>query len=199
LVLGGGPLSFAATLPRVKPQGHVPGSRPWACAAADRTAPKRSSDEKAAMRTYLVVIDDSPESEIALRFAARRAVKTGGGVEILTLMAPPEFVQWGGVMATIEDEARQQAEALVMRAAGTLLTESGITPSITVRQGEGPKVVREMIAANPDIAALVLGAAPSGAPGPLVTHFTGADAGTLSVPVMIVPGSLDVAAIDRLS
>ena len=49
------------------------------------------------------------------------------------------------------------------------------------------------------IAALVLGAAASGPPGKLVTHFTGADAGTLSVPVMIVPGSLDVAAIDRLS
>jgi hypothetical protein len=151
------------------------------------------------MRTYLVVIDESTESEIALRFAARRAVKTGGNVEILALIAKPEFVQWGGVMATIEEEARQRAEALVVRAAGTLLTESGLKPSITVREGDGAKVVREMIAANPDIAALVLGAAPTGAPGPLVSHFSGADAGTFSVPVMIIPGSLDVAAIDRLS
>jgi hypothetical protein len=151
------------------------------------------------MRTYLVVIDESPEAEIALRFAARRAVKTGGTVEILALIPTPEFVQWGGVMATIEEEARQRAEALVARAAGTLLTESGITPSITLREGDGTKVVREMISANRDIAALVLGAAASGAPGPLVAHFAGADAGTLSVPVMIVPGSLDMAAIDRLS
>jgi hypothetical protein len=151
------------------------------------------------MRTYLVVIDESTESEIALRFAARRAVKTGGNVEILALIPKPDFVQWGGVMATIEEEARQRAEALVARAAGTLFTESGLNPSITVREGDGAKVVREMIAANPEIAALVLGAAPSGAPGPLVTHFTGADAGTFSVPVMIIPGSLDVAAIDRLS
>ena len=56
-----------------------------------------------------------------------------------------------------------------------------------------------MIAANPEIAALVLGAAASGAPGPLVSHFAGADAGALPVPVMIVPGSLDREAIDRLS
>ncbi|SUJ24583.1 Universal stress protein family [Sphingomonas paucimobilis] len=62
------------------------------------------------MRIYLVVIDDSPESRIALRFAARRAVKTGGGVEILTLLPPQEFIAFGGVQATIEDEARQQAE-----------------------------------------------------------------------------------------
>ncbi|OAN65629.1 universal stress protein [Sphingomonas sp. TDK1] len=151
------------------------------------------------MRTYLVVIDDSPEAEIALRFAARRATKTGGNVEILALIPPPEFVQWGGVMATIEEEARERAEALVMRAAGTLFAESGLTPSITVREGDGPKVVREMLAANPDVAALVLGAAPSGAPGKLVTHFTGADAGKLTVPVMIIPGSLDMDTIDRLS
>lgn len=151
------------------------------------------------MRTYLVVIDETPEAEIALRFAARRAVKTGGGVEILALIPQPEFVQWGGVMAAIEDEAHERAEALVARAAGTLFTESGLQPSITVRQGDGAKVVREMIGANADIAALVLGAAPSGPPGALVTHFTGADAGTFSVPVMIIPGSLDVEAIDRLS
>lgn len=30
------------------------------------------------MRTYLVVIDDSPEASLALRFAARRAARTGG-------------------------------------------------------------------------------------------------------------------------
>ena len=151
------------------------------------------------MRIYLVVIDDSPESKIALRFAARRAVKTGGGVEILTVLPPQEFIAFGGVQATIEDEARQQAEALLASAAGTILDESGLRPSITVREGDGPKVIREMIAANPDIAALVLGAAASGAPGQLVSHFAGTDAGALPVPVMIVPGPLTPEAIDRLS
>ena len=150
------------------------------------------------MRTYLVVIDETPEAECALRFAARRAVKTGGGVEILALVPRPDFVQWGGVMATIEEEARQRVEGLVAGAAGTLLAESGITPSITVRQGDGPKVVREMIEANPDIAALVLGAGTGGAPGPLVTHFA-ADPGALSVPLMLIPGSLSQEQIDRLS
>ena len=151
------------------------------------------------MRTYLVVVDDSPEAEIALRFAARRAVKTGGGVEILALIAPAEFVQWGGVQATIEEEARQHAAAIVADAAGTLLSESGVTPSIVVRQGDGPKIVREMIEGNPDVAALVLGAAASGPPGPLVSHFAGADAGALPVPVMIIPGSMTREAIDRVS
>jgi nucleotide-binding universal stress UspA family protein len=151
------------------------------------------------MRIYLVVIDDSPEAGIALRFAARRAVKTGGGVEILTVIPPQEFIAFGGVQATIEEEARLHAEGLVAGAAGTLLEESGLRPSITVREGEAPKIIREMIEANPDIAALVLGAAATGAPGELIAHFTGADAGALPVPVMIIPGSLTLEAIDRLS
>ncbi|WEK44868.1 MAG: universal stress protein [Candidatus Sphingomonas colombiensis] len=150
------------------------------------------------MRIYLTVIDDTPEAEIALRFAARRAVKTGGGVEILALVPKQEFIAFGGVQATIEEEARLHAEGLVAKAAGTLIEESGLRPSITVRQGDGRKIIREVIAANPDISALVLGAANNGTPGPLVAHFA-ADLSLLSVPLMIIPGNLDQAAIDRLS
>lgn len=151
------------------------------------------------MRIYLVVVDDSPESSIALRFAARRAVKTGGGVEILTILPPSEFMAFGGVQATIEEEARLHAEGLVAAAAGTIIAESGLRPSITVREGDAPTIVRGLIGGNPDIAALVLGAAASGAPGALVSHFAGADAGALTVPLMIVPGSLTREQIDRLS
>ena len=151
------------------------------------------------MRTYLVVIDDTPEAEVALRFAARRATKTGGAVEILSLIEPQEFIAFGGVQATIEAEARLHAEGLVTAAAGALLAESGLRPAITVRAGDGPRVIRELIEANHDIDALVLGAAATGAPGPLVAHFAGTDAGALPVPVMIVPGSLTAEQIDRLS
>ena len=39
--------------------------------------------------------------------------ETGGGVEILTLIPPQEFIAFGGVQATIEEEARLHAEGLV--------------------------------------------------------------------------------------
>lgn len=155
--------------------------------------------EDAPMRTYLVVIDETKEASVALRFAARRAAKTGGAVQIVALVPPPEFVQWGGVQATIEEEALQRAEALLAGAAGSLLEETGIRPSITVRSGEPVQVVRKMLADDDKIAALVLGAAATGAPGPLVSHFAGVDAGSLPCPVMIIPGSLSREAIDRLS
>ncbi|KFL46358.1 universal stress protein UspA [Sphingobium sp. ba1] len=151
------------------------------------------------VRAYLVVVDESPAAETALRFAARRAAKTGGTVRILALIPPAEFVQWGGVQATMEDEALQRAEALVTSAAGTLMDESGIRPSITVRQGEAVAVVRETLDEMDDVAALVLGAAASGPPGPLVSHFAGADAGRMPCPIMVIPGALDAESIDRLS
>ncbi len=151
------------------------------------------------MRTYLVVIDESPESALAMRFAARRAAKTGGAVHVLTVTEPHEFVPWGDVQATIEAEAQERAENLVRQAAGALVEESGIRPSITVVQGKGHEAVRELLANHPEIAALVLGAAASGAPGPLVQHFSGNDAGTLPCPVMIIPGSLSAEDVDRLS
>lgn len=153
----------------------------------------------AGVRTYLVVVDETPEAEIALRFAARRALKTGGAVEILAIIPRQEFVAWGGVQATIADELREHAEEVVRRALDMLGEEGGISPRIRVEQGDAIAVIREAISANPSIGALVLGAAASGAPGPLVSHFAGAESGALPCPVMIIPGSLTRDALDRLS
>ncbi|HEV2600011.1 universal stress protein [Sphingopyxis sp.] len=150
------------------------------------------------MRTYLVVIDDSPEAALALRFAARRAARTGGGVIILAIIPPQDFVAFGGVQATIEAEAREHAEELVATAADAVMQE-GVTPQNMIKSGKPAEVVREVIGASDEIAALVLATAASGAPGPLVAHFTGQDAGTLPCPVMLVPGGIDVARLDALS
>ncbi|WP_422343768.1 universal stress protein [Parasphingorhabdus sp.] len=151
------------------------------------------------MRTYLVVIDETEEASIALRFASRRAMKTNGALHILALVESEGFVAWGGVQATLEEEAKNRAEALVSSAAGTLFEETGIRPAITVREGKGPKDVRRLMDEIDGLAALVLGAASNGSPGPLVTHFAATEAGTLPCPVMVVPGSLSKEEIDRLS
>ncbi|WP_260582846.1 universal stress protein [Sphingopyxis sp. PET50] len=151
------------------------------------------------MRTYLVVIDDSPEASLALRFAARRAARTGGGVAVLAIIPPQDFVAFGGVQATIEAEAREHAEMLAAAAADTIAQECSVTPQILVKSGKPAEVVCDVIRDNDEIAALVLATAASGAPGPLVAHFTGQDAGTLPCPVMLVPGGIDIARLDALS
>ena len=150
-------------------------------------------------RTYLVVIDDSDEARVALRFAARRAAKTQGAIEVLAIVAPQDFVQWGGVQAAIEEEQKLRIEATVTSSVGEIVDAAGIEPTIVIRQGDPVKVVRELIGERQDIAALVLGAAASGAPGPLVADFTGTDAGKLPCPVMIIPGSLSEERLEQLS
>ena len=152
-----------------------------------------------AKRTYLVVVDDSAESRDALRFAARRASKTGGKVEVLGIVEPQDFVQFGGVQAAMEEEQRLRIEGVVSSAIGEILDESGIEANIIIRQGEVVRSVRDYVAGRDEIAALVLGAAPSGSPGPLVVNFTGHDAGQLPCPVMIIPGSLTDERLEQLS
>lgn len=150
------------------------------------------------MRVYLVIIDETEEAHVALRFAARRAAKTGGVVHLLALVPKQAFNAFAGVQATIEEEARDRAEILANGAAGELLSESGTMPQIAVRVGDGKGVIADYLRDHPEVAALVLGAAAEGAPGPLVAHFT-AGAGSLPCPVFIVPGGLTTEQIDRLS
>jgi nucleotide-binding universal stress UspA family protein len=151
------------------------------------------------MPAYLVVIDESEEARAALRFAARRAARTGSKVEIVALIPPPDFVQWGAVQAAMEEEARLRAEAKVLQASGAIIEEAGVRPSITVKQGDPVREVTNILKDREDIAALVLGAAAEGGPGPLISHFAGAVAGTLPCPVIIVPGNLSNETLDRLS
>ena len=97
----------------------------------------------------------------------------------------------------LDDEETRLEETI--GAVGEMMDESGVKPSIVIRTGEPVKVVREYIGERLEVAALVLGAAPAGNPGPLVANFTGNDAGKLPCPVMIIPGSLDDDRLEQLS
>ena len=150
-------------------------------------------------RTYLVVVDDSAEARVALRFAARRAAKTNGAIEVLGIVEPQDFVQFGGVQAAIEEEQRLRIEGVVSSAIGELLDELGVEANIIIQHGEPVKAVRDYVGEREEVAALVLGAAPSGSPGPLVANFCGNDAGRLPCPVMLIPGSLSDERLEQLS
>jgi nucleotide-binding universal stress UspA family protein len=155
--------------------------------------------ESKTKRTYLVVVDDSEEARVALRFAARRAAKTNGRIEVLGIVEPQDFVQFGGVQAAMAEEQRLRIQGVVSSAIGELLDESGVEANVIVEQGEAAKAVRDYVGERPDVAALVLGAAPNGSPGPLVLNFCGHDAGKLPCPVMLIPGSLTDERLEQLS
>lgn len=145
------------------------------------------------MRVFLVVIDETDEARSALRYAARRAAAVEGAVHILALVPQQNISAFGGVQDTIEQEARDRAEMLAHGAAGSLMAEIGIMPSISVVMGGGQRVIREFLDQHDEVAALVLGAARDSNPGPLVTHFS-THAGTLPCPLYVIPEGYDEAA-----
>lgn len=151
------------------------------------------------VRTFLVVVDDTPESRVAMRYAALRAAHVDARVILLHTTPATEFMEWGGVQELIEAEAGAKAEALLASVADELMTLSGQRPGIIVRTGEATAAVLAVVAADPSIRALVLGAAPGGAPGPLISFFAGERAGALPCLVMIVPGGLDDARLAELA
>ena len=149
--------------------------------------------------SYLVVVDDTAESRVALRFAALRAKRVGARVTMLNVLPKTEFMQWGGVQQAIEAEAEAKAAALLAGVAEQVMGWTGARPGTIVARGEATAAVLDTLRADTSIRALVLGAAVKGAPGPLVAFFAGERAGQLPCLVMIVPGGLDEARLAELS
>jgi nucleotide-binding universal stress UspA family protein len=149
-------------------------------------------------RKFLVVVDKTPESRVAIRFTTRRAQHTGGRVTLLCVAVPGDFQQWRGVEEIMREEARQEAEGLIYEAAKTVNALSGIMPELVIMNGHATECLLELVHEDRDISILVLaaGTAKEG-PGPLVSLFTGP--GEHPIPVTIVPGSLSDEAIDALA
>ncbi len=126
----------------------------------------------------------------ALRYACRRAKRTGGRVAMLYVMDPPEGQQWGSVVELMREEARQQAEDVVARHADVAVSMTGQPPSIYIREGKSRDELAKLLAEDRSISVLVLGSASSSeGPGPLVTAFTGKLGRTASHSADDRPGS----------
>lgn len=151
-------------------------------------------------RKFLVVVDKSPECKKALRFAARRAGHTGGIVSLLIVLAPADFQHWRAVEDAMREEALQEAEKLLYDAARDVNQLTGLFPEVIIREGKSRDVLMALIAEEPDISILVLGASPGReGPGPLVSLVAAQAAQAYPIPVTIVPGGLSDEAIDALA
>lgn len=151
-------------------------------------------------RVFLVVVDDSPELAVALRYACLRAKKTGGRVALLYVIEPADFQHWMAVGELMQEEARQQAEQTLQKHAAEVQKLAHAMPVLYVREGQRRDELLKLIAEEPSISILVLGAStgPKG-PGPLVSALTGKFVGKLRVPITIVPGNISVEAIDSIA
>ncbi len=155
-------------------------------------------------RKFLVVVDETPECESALAFAASRAQRTTGQLALLYVIEPEdEAMHWLGVEDIAREEGQSKAKA-VFRLFGRKLKAMGfedLVPEEIVREGNKADEIPKLIEEDQDIGVLVLGASkdPSG-PGPLVSSLAGGRlAGVFPTPITVVPGHLSIEEILALA
>lgn len=151
-------------------------------------------------RTFLCVVDDTPELAPALRFACRRASRSGRKLGLLYIIEPVEFQHWMSVGELMEQEKREEAEETLQTIARSVQLRTGETPILYIREGETTEAVLDLINEEKCISLLVLGASTgTDGPGPLVTNLVEKKVGALRVPVTVVPGGLSEKEIDAIT
>ena len=151
------------------------------------------------MRKFLVVLDDSKECLNAMRFAAMRAAKTGGGVEVLSIIPPEEFNHWIGVGDLMRAEAKERIKVHFEVFAKWMRDRQGVNPSLVIREGEVVPEILAQISEDPEIGILVLGASTDKkGPGPIVTQLS-KNAGSLPIPITVVPGDLSKERLEAIT
>ena len=151
------------------------------------------------MRKFLVVLDDSKECLNAMRFAAMRAAKTGGGVEVLSIIPPEEFNHWIGVGDLMRAEAKERIEVHFEVFAKWMRDRQGVNPSLVIREGEVVPEILAQISEDPEIGILVLGASTDKkGPGPIVSQLS-KNAGSLPIPLTVVPGDLSKERLEAIT
>ena len=151
-------------------------------------------------RVFLVVVDDSPERTVALKYACLRARKGGGRVALLRVIEPVGLVEWAGVGVMMQEERRAEAETVLSALAAEVNEITGGLPILLIREGNPRDELLALLDEDPRISILVLAAATgSGGPGPLITALTSRYAHKLAVPLTIVPGGLDDKELERVT
>ena len=159
---------------------------------------KRLSRLEGHRRKFMAIIDGTPECERAVHYAGRRAKNSNGGLVLLFVIPDGDFQQWLGVEAIMRAEAREEAEAIMAKAAQKVRESIGIDPEVVIREGNAPDQINDLVEEDRDIAILVLAAASAKeGPGPLVSANAGRGA-IFPIPVTVLPDSLSDEEIDAL-
>lgn len=160
---------------------------------SDTSSSSPPSADASRERIFLVVVDETEEMHVALRYAALRAFHTGGKVALLAVAEPPGIQQFAAIEERMEEEAREEAEQLLAKLSGEVKDIAGSTPILYLRTGRRSEELLALIDEEPSISVVVLGAGTGKeGPGPLITAMVShSHSGKLRVPITIVPGGLD--------
>lgn len=142
---------------------------------------------------YLLVVDVTAEFSVAVDYASDFAKSNEGAIALLYVIEIEHIDHWGNIEGKMRKEMRAQAEKMIWDTAGRITQRTGLIPMVCIEEGSRSDAVLETLEKYPEICMLILGGdSNSSNPGPLVTHFAGKGLSRLRVPLMIVPGHLEV-------
>jgi len=149
---------------------------------------------------YLLCMNDSEHSRVALKFACARAKRRNCQIDILHVLEPADFQGIGAVADKIREERRETGEAFLNQVAEEIQQVTGKTPALTLREG----VVEEAIisAVNEDVDAdlILLGASPdTNGRHAHISALVKALGDKLLIPIMVLPGNLTDQQIEELA
>ena len=139
-------------------------------------------------RYILVIADDSAEMEVALEYACARSKKTSRKIIIATFIEPLDVLTTQGVTEIMKNEAREEAEKILQKAAGIVKEKTGEIPALSIREGE-------TIEEQQDINVLVLASKSDPKdknPGPIINSLLTNEISNMRIPIMIVPGNFSI-------
>ncbi len=143
-------------------------------------------------KKFLVVIDESKELKNAIHFAAQRAKNTNGTLSMLYVVDHAMNAQWSKVEHLIEQEETSEAKKICRNWAQLIKEQFNIDTEIIIKLGNKKDEILKLLKEDSNIRFLVLATSGDGEnPGPIIKSLLSSKMRDLSIPIVLVPGSME--------
>ena len=143
-------------------------------------------------KKFLVVIDSSKELKNAIHFAAKRAKNTNGSLAMLYVVDHAINAQWSKVENLIEQEETSEAKKICRGWAQLIKDKFEIETEIILKLGNKKDEIIRLLKEDKNIRFLVLATSEDGEnPGPIIKSLLSSKMRDLSIPIVLVPGSME--------
>jgi len=150
---------------------------------------KQKNDETD-IPAIIVCIDTTNASEVTLRYACYKAKLSGCSVNILAIMETSHKNLLFG-SKTIGNEKRQQLEKYLKKIIDSAKLETGITPTISIREGDIVSEIIREIKTTPNCAMLLFGKSHNSlSDNTVLPKIVQKIGNKIRVPVTIIPENL---------
>jgi hypothetical protein len=142
------------------------------------------------MSSIIVCIDTTNASETALRYACYKAKDVGFTVQILAILEA-SYKNLPFAAKAIGNEKRQQLETRIKKLIDVACKETGITPAISIREGDITSEIISELKHTPDCKLIVFGKSYNSlSDNTVLPKIVGKIGSKINVPVTIVPENL---------